>query len=207
MKFRVYKIFWESCIISIYGNYCAVCQIDVPCKEYLCGWFFWENSEFIELKYIKSTVDWCPVLYKSGKNWARHKACKTAILIKICPNVLKIMSTLHWATGTVRLLVESFYSPSGVQPESNQSPPGVQPESTRSPTEVHQESNRSPSGVHLESNRSPSGVHTESIKSPWRLHQKSNQSPPGVYKESNWSPRKIHQESIRSPPGVHLEFT
>ena len=102
MKFRVYKIFWESCIISIYGNYCAVCQIDVPCKEYLCGWFFWENSEFIKLKYIKSTVDWCPVLCKSIKNWACHKACKTAILIKICPNVLKIMKTtvlraLWWA--------------------------------------------------------------------------------------------------------------
>ena len=81
---------------------CAVCQIDVPCKEYLCGWFFWENSEFIELKYIKSTADLCPVLYKSVKNWAHHKACKKAILIKICPNVLKIMKTtvlcaLWWA--------------------------------------------------------------------------------------------------------------
>ena len=102
MKFRVYKIFWESCISSIYGNYCAVCWIDIPCKKYLCGWFFWENSKYTELKYIKNTVDWCPLSYKSVKNWARHKACKTAILIKICPNVLKIMKTavlraLWWA--------------------------------------------------------------------------------------------------------------
>ena len=81
MKFRVYKIFWESCISSIYGNYCAVCQIDIPCKKYLCGWFFWENSKYTELKYIKNTVDWCLVLYKSVKNWAHHKARKTVVFI------------------------------------------------------------------------------------------------------------------------------
>ena len=79
-----------------------MCQIDIPCKKYLCGCFFWENSKYTELKYIKNTVDWCLVLYKSVKNWAHHKAYKKAILIKICPNLLKIMKTtvlcaLWWA--------------------------------------------------------------------------------------------------------------
>ena len=109
MKFSVYKIFWVSYISSIYGNYYAMCWIDIPCKKYLCGWFFWENSKYTELKYIKNTVDWCPVLYKSIKNWARHKACKTAIWIKICSNVLKIMKTtvlcaLWWA----QFLMDSY---------------------------------------------------------------------------------------------------
>ena len=105
------------------------------------------------------------------------------------------MSTLHWATGTVRLLVESFYSPSGVQPESNRSPPGVQPESTRSPTGVHQESTWSPTGVQQESTWSPSGVHEE-----------SNQSPSGVQLESTKNPPGVHQESTRSPSGVHIDW-
>ena len=81
MKFSVYKIFWVSYISSIYGNYCALHQIDVPCQKYLCGWFFWENFKYTELKYIKNTADWCPVSYKSVKNWARHKACKAVIFI------------------------------------------------------------------------------------------------------------------------------
>jgi hypothetical protein len=69
-----------------------------------------------------------------------------------------IESTLHWATGTVGLLLESFCSPSGVQLECTRSPLGVHQEFTRSPTGVQLEHIRSSPGVQLECISSPTGV-------------------------------------------------
>jgi hypothetical protein len=123
---------------------------------------------------LRSTIDWVTQMTLGGIFldlyifWMNVKS----MTLKMST----LLSTLHWATGTVRLLVESFYSPSesnwsstGVHQKSNRSLPGVHQESIRSPWRVQLESTRSPSGVHEESNRSLPGVHLESIRSSHRL--------------------------------------
>jgi hypothetical protein len=101
------------------------------------------------------------------------------------------LTTLHWAMGTVGLLLESFCSPSGVQPEFTRSSPGV-----------HQECTRSSLGVQPEFTRSPTGVQLEHIRSPTGVHQESNRSPTGAHQESNWSASVVQLESSRSSPEV-----
>jgi hypothetical protein len=77
-----YIRFFESVVLFSYMVIIVLCvELMSPAKNISVDNFFWVNSKYTELKYIKNTVDWCPVLYKSIKNWARHKACKTVVFI------------------------------------------------------------------------------------------------------------------------------
>ena len=51
-----------------------------------------------------------------------------------------LVRTLHWATGPVGLLVDSWCTPEGVHQDSIRSPSGLQQESIRTPAGLQQDS-------------------------------------------------------------------